>query len=283
MIIKINGKPLDYTLSNEKTLIEIIAGLEQWLSNSGHRMSELSVDGQDVNAAMVEEIFKKNIKTVKCIEVRTNSIAELTTACITNLKRDIDEYEKLDFDKKAKFFDNWKESSQAQFISEEMHELYLYFTDTFSGGKISIQTLRAITDEIQREVTEPAKELEKLEPILNEICEKLINLPLNIQTGKDLLAATTIEIFSSLTEKIIRIFSQLNNQGYLLQMDKAKKIAQDFSDYKNILMQLLEAYEKHDTIIIGDLAEYEAAPKLKELYFAILDNCRETAQTQGEK
>jgi len=283
MIIKINGKPLDYTLSNETTLIEIVAGLEQWLSNSGHRMSELSVDGQDVNASMVEEIFKKDIKTIKNIEVRTNSIAELTTACIINLKRDIDEYEKLNFDEKAKFFDNWKESSHAQFISEEMHELYLYFTDAFSIEKISTLTLRVITDEIQREVTEPVKELEKLEPILNEICEKLIDLPLNIQTGKDMLAATTIEIFSTLVEKIIRIFSQLNNQGYLLQMEKAKKIAQDFSGYKNILMQLLEAYEKHDTIIIGDLAEYEASPKLKELYFAILDNCRRTAQTQGGK
>jgi len=283
MIIKINGKPLDYTLSNEKTLIEIVAGLEQWLSNSGHRMSELSVDGKDVNASMVEEIFKKDIKTVKCIEVRTNTIAELTTACIINLKRDIDEYDKLNFDEKAKFFADWKESSQAQFISEEMHELYIYFTDAFSAGKISVQTLRAITDEIQREVTEPIKELEKLEPILNEICEKLINLPLNIQTGKDLLAATTIEIFSSLTEKIIRIFSQLNNQGYLAEIEKSKKIAQDFCDFRNILTQLLEAYEKHDTIIIGDLAEYEASPKLKEIYFAILDNCRGMAQTQGEK
>jgi len=283
MTIKINGKPLDYTLTNEKTLIEIVAGLEQWLSNSGHRMSEMSVDGQEVNASMVEEIFKKDIKTIKCIEVSTNSVAELTTACIMNLKRDIDEYEKLNFDEKAKFFENWKESGQAQYISEEMPELYSYFTDTFSGGNVSVTTLRSITEEVQREVNEPVKELEKLEPILNEICEKLVNLPLNIQTGKDLLAATTIELFSSITEKIIRIFYQLNIQGYLLQMEKAKKIAQDFINFKDILTNLLEAYEKHDTIIIGDLAEYEAAPKLKELYFAILDNCRETAQTQGEQ
>jgi len=283
MKININGKPLDYTLTNEKTLIEIIAGLEQWLSNSGHRMSELSVDGQEVNSSMVEEFFKKDINTVKCIEVRTNSIAELTTACIINLKRDIDEYEKLNFDEKAKFFDNWKESSPARYISEEMPELFSYFTDTFSKGSIPVETLRALIEEVQREVTEPIKELEKLEPILNEICEKLINLPLNIQTGKDLLAATTIELFSTITEKIIRIFYQLNIQGYLLQMEKAKQIAHDFIDFKNILTELLEAYEKHDTIIIGDLAEYEAAPKLKELYFAILKICHETAQMQGGK
>jgi len=164
-----------------------------------------------------------------------------------------------------------------------MPDLYSYFEGTFSNGDISVLTLRSITEEIQREVNEPVKELTKIEPILNEICDKLINLPLDIQTGKDLLAAQTIQVFSAITEKIIRIFYQLSIQDYLLQVEKAKKIAQDFKDFKNILTGLLEAYEKHDIIIIGDIAEYEASPKLKDLYFSILDNCRETVETQGKK
>jgi hypothetical protein len=283
MIIKINDKPLDFSLDNEKTLGEVFAGLEQWLSNSGHRLSEISVDGQVVSVSMVEEIFKKDIKAIKCLDIKTNVIAEFTVASLITLQEDIDEYEKLNFDEKPKFFDNWKQSAQAMFISEEMPDLYSYFENTFTNGDISILALRSIIEEIQREVSEPVKELVKIEPVLNEICDKLTNLPLDIQTGKDLLAAKTIEIFSAIAEKIIRIFYQLSTQGYLLQIEKAKKIAQDFNNFKNILIELLEAYEKHDIIIVGDLAEYEASPKLKELYFAILDNCRETAQKQGEK
>jgi len=283
MIIKINDKTLDFSLDNEKTLGEVFTSLEQWLSNSGHRLSEISIDGQVVSAGMVEDVFKKEVKLIKELDVRTNAVAELAATSLLTLLKDIDDYENLKFDEKAKFFDNWKNSAQALFIMDEMPDLYSYFKNTFLNGEIPVQTLRSVTEEIQREINEPVKELVKIEPILNEICGRLVNLPLDIQTGKDLLAAQTIQLFSAITEKIIRLFYQLSTQGYIIKIEEAKKIAEDFGDFKNILMELLESYEKHDIIIVGDVAEYEAAPKLKELYTNILSNCREEAKTQGDK
>jgi len=283
MIIKINDKTLDFSLDNEKTLGEVFTSLEQWLSNSGHRLSEISIDGQAVSAGMVEEVFKKDVKSIKELNVSTNAVAELAAASLQTLQKDIDEYENIKFDEKAKFFDNWKNSAQALFIMEEMPDLYSYFKNTFLSGEIPVQTLRSVTEEIQREVNEPVKELVKIEPILNEICDKLINLPLDIQTGKDLTAAQTIQLFAAITEKIIRLFYQLSTQGYIVQIEEAKKIAEGFGNFKNILTELLESYEKHDIIIVGDVAEYEAAPKLKELYLSILNNCREEAKAQGDK
>jgi len=283
MIIKINDKPLDFSLDNEKTLGEIFTSLEQWLSNSGHRLSEIHVDGQAVKVSMVEGLFQKDVKTIKNLDIYTNSTAELTAASLITLHLDINKYDNLNFEEKTKFLENWKESPQAKFIQNEMPDIYSYFENTFSNGDISVPVLRSITEEIQREVNDPLNELINIEPVLNEICGKLIDLPLYIQTGKDLLAAKTIEIFSAITEKIIRLFSQLSTQGFLLQIEEAKKIAQGFGDFKNILIQLLESYEKNDTIILGDLAEYEASPRLKELYYNILSNCRNTAKTQGDK
>jgi len=232
---------------------------------------------------MVEEVFKKEVKSIKELNISTNAVAELAAASLQTLQKDIDEYENLKFDEKAKFFENWKNTAQAQFILDEMPDLFSYFKNTFLNGEIPVQTLRSVTEEIQREVNEPVKEIVKIEPILNEICDKLINLPLDIQTGKDLSAAQTIQLFTAITEKIIRLFYQLSTQGYIVQIEEAKKIAQGFSDFKNILTELLDSYEKHDIIIIGDVAEYEAAPKLKEIYLSILNNCREEAETQGEK
>jgi len=283
MIIKINGKTLDFSLDNEKTLGEVFTSLEQWLSNSGHRLSEIFIDGQAVSAGMVEDVFKKDVKSIKELDISTNAVAELAATSLLTLQKDIDEYETLKFDEKAKFFENWKNSAQALFIMQEMPDLYSYFKNTFLNGEIPVQTLRSVTEEIQREVNEPVKELVKTEPILNEICDKLVNLPLDIQTGKDLTAAQTIQLFAAITEKIIRLFYQLSTQGYIIQIEAAKKIAEDFVNFKNILTELLESYEKHDIIIVGDVAEYEAAPKLKELYINILSNCREEAKTQDDK
>jgi hypothetical protein len=283
MIIKINDKPLDFSLDNESTLGEVFSALEEWLSNSGHRLSEIFIDGQAISAGMLEEVFKRDANSIKSLDIITNAIAELAAASLQTLLLDIIEYEKLNFDEKKKFFDNWKESAQAVFIMEEMPDLFSYFKSTFLNGEVDTATLRSVTEEIQREVNEPVKELVKIEPVLNEICAKLINLPLDIQTGKDLIAAQSLQLFTAITEKLIRLFYQLSTQGYIVQIEEAKKIAEDFGSFRDTLNQLLEAYEKHDIIIVGDVAEYEAAPKLKELYTSILRNCQEEAKTQDNK
>ena len=283
MIIKINDKPLEFSLEKESTLGEVFSALEEWLSSSGHRLSEISIDGQAISAGMLEEVFKRDANSIKSLDIITNAIAELAAASLQTLLLDIIEYEKLNFDEKEKFFADWKESAQAIFIMEEMPDLYSYFKSTFSSGEVDIATLRSVTEEIQREVNEPVKELIKIEPVLNEICAKLINLPLDIQTGKDLIAAQSLQLFTAITEKLIRLFYQLSTQGYLVQIEEAKKIAEDFGSFRDTLNQLLEAYEKHDIIIVGDVAEYEAAPKLKELYTSILRNCQEEAKTQDKK
>jgi len=283
MIIKINDKPLDFSLDNESTLGEVFSALEEWLSSSGHRLSEIFIDGETISAGMLEEVFKRDANSIKSLDIRTNAIAELAAASLQSLLLDIIEYEKIDFDEKKKYFDNWKESGQAIFIMEEMPDLYAYFKNTFLNGEVDIATLRSVTEEIQREVNEPLKELVKIEPVLNEICAKLINLPLDIQTGKDLIASQSIQLFTAITEKLIRLFYQLSTQGYIVNIEEAKKIAEDFGSFRDTLNQLLESYEKHDIIIVGDVAEYEAAPKLKELYTSILRNCQEEAKTQDNK
>jgi hypothetical protein len=284
MEIKINNKVLDVSLDNENTLGDVLAGLEQWLSGSGHRISELFIDGKFIDASMIEDIFAKEIKNIKTIEINTNVVAELTAASLINLLEDINEYEKLNFEEKSQFYVNWKDSVTAKYIHGEIADLYSYCVNTFYKGEMAVQTLRSITEEIQREVNEPVNEIKTLEPVLNEICERLINLPLDIQTGKDLAAANTIQIFSAITEKIFRIYRQLDTQGYLLPSDeKQKPLSSLITGFGNLLKELLEAYEKNDSVLVGDLTEYEASPKLKELYTSIIKNINYNAELQIKK
>jgi hypothetical protein len=73
----------------------------------------------------------------------------------------------------------------------------------------------------------------------------------------------------------------LEIQGYLPRGEKS--FSKVIGEFGNLVKELLEAYEKHDTILVGDLAEYEAVPKLKELYSVIMNNSRKSAQTQAAK
>jgi hypothetical protein len=43
------------------------------------------------------------------------------------------------------------------------------------------------------------------------------------------------------------------------------------AEFNTALKEMLAAYERHDTVLVGDLAEYEIAPRLLGLHTAVLD------------
>jgi len=278
MEIKINGHEADIALDNEKTIGDIIAGLDQWLAGSGHRLSGLSVDGHAADASRLDDFFSREIKTVKVLEIYTSSLAELAAESLLSLLADVQEYENLNFEDKNQFLENWKEKAQALFIKEQMPELYSIFVSSFTG-QINPRVVFSITEERLREVKEPLPEFSNLRPLLEETYSRLTDLALDIQTGKEGRAAQTIQIFSNVAEKILRILRQFDIQGYLSRNtndDKSFDIIID--EFGNLVKNLLEAYEKHDTVLVGDIAEYEASPKLKELYTAITKNIRQSQE-----
>ena len=286
MEIKINGQTADVTIDSERTVGEVMAGLEQWLANSGHRFSGLAIDGQTVDASSMEEAFSREIDAVKALDIHTTSIAELAAVCLLQLLDDIEEFENLGFEEKKSFHENWKERPEALFTAEQMPDLFSLCGNTFSGS-ISCEVLRSVTEERLREVKDPAAEFTCLRPLLDETCARLVDLPLDIQTGKDGRAAQTIQIFSGIAEKILRVILQLDIQGYMPETAKTetpeKTVSRLIGEFGTAVKELLEAYKKYDSVLVGDLAEYEMAPRLRELYDIIAENCREAAETQGIK
>lgn len=276
MEIRINGQTANITLDTEKTIGEIMAGVEQWLGNSGHRLSGLSVDGQAADTSMLDEIFSREIEKVKTLDIFTSSLAELSAESLIKLLADIEEYESLSFEEKNNFLQNWVKRAQAMFAQNHLTDLYNLLVNSFSGGDVNPRTAFSITEERLREVKNPLLELTNLKPLTEEVCARLTDLALDIQTGKDLHAVQTIQIFSGLAEKILRILKQLDLQGYLSQeTDDEKSFIKIISEFGDLVNDLLEAYEKKDTVLVGDLAEYEASPKLLELYSSIIKNCGE--------
>jgi hypothetical protein len=272
MEIRINGKKADITLENEKTIGDIMASLENWLASSGHRLSGISIDGKNKNDQPLVEIFSIKIDSVKTLDLSTTSLADLYAATLLNLLEDIKEFESLKPDEKNNYFDSWKQRAQALFISEQMPDLFNFFVNLFMYGALGAESVYAITEERLREVREPHPEFSNLKPLLDETCDRLLDLPLDVQTGKDARAAQTIQIFSGVSEKVLRILRQFDIQGFLPRDNDESQIVSMIENFGNIVKELLEAYERNDTVLVGDLAEYEAAPRLKELYELIESN-----------
>ncbi|MDR2964844.1 MAG: hypothetical protein LBU88_03615 [Treponema sp.] len=267
MEIKVNGKAIDYTLENEKTISEIIVSLEQWITGSGHRMSGLSIDGKTAGSSSLEDFLSRDIDSVNTLEIITSSNADLAAESLVKILDNINEFQTLKHEDKNSFLENWKQSPQANFTAESMPDLYSVLTGSFSGSGLNLNSAFSITEERLREIKDPKAELENLKPLFDETCTRLADLSLDVQTGKDARAAQTIQLFSGITEKMLRLSSQLDIQGYLTEAkDTVNQIINELGD---IIKELLNAYERHDTVLVGDLAEYEACGKLQELYTAI--------------
>ena len=272
MEVLINGKTLDITLENEKNIGQVIAGLEQWLSGCGHILTKLSIDGSDVPASQVEEAFNKDIDSVTSLDIQTDVKSNLTSSALFTLLEDIKEYENLDYEKKNSFFENWKNKPHVTYTSGQIPDLYSSCVKAFSRGEIAPENLYSITKERLNEVNNPLDEFKKIEPLLNEVCGSLVDLPLDIQTGKDFKAAQTIQFFAAVTEKILRIYDELNYQGCIAINNE--QLTTSITQFNNLLRELMEAYERNDLVLVGDIAEYEASVKIKELYNIILEHSR---------
>jgi hypothetical protein len=271
MEILINGQKADIILEREKTVGEVLAGLEQWLADTGHRLSGLVIDGETVGAGRLDVCFDRDLGAVKTLNLITSSMAELIAESLLRLYGDSLEYEGLAFEEKQRFFAEWNESPQARLLAEQIPEHFALCAKTFSGGEFSPRLLCAITEERLREFRDPPGELARLEPLVNEVCGRLEELPLDIQTGKDSRAVETVRIFSGVAEKVFRLFKVLGTGGFApeeITLDEMP-VSDYITEFSAAVKELLAAYEQRDAVLVGDLAEYEMAPRLRRLYAAI--------------
>jgi len=80
-----------------------------------------------------------------------------------------------------------------------------------------------------------------------------------------------VNVFSGIAEKVFRIYRTLGIEGFpVSEITVDNTPVNDYiTEFGKALDELLDAYEKRDTVLIGDLAEYEMAPRLRGLYSAV--------------
>jgi hypothetical protein len=273
MKITINGVDAGIQLETEKNVGEVLYGLDSWLNGTGYRMSGLSINGETTDVDSMESCFDRSIDSVETMDISARALLELFAESLILTIQDAGLYEASDFEGKGRFAEMWKQSPQAILLAEQSPDLFDWAIKTFSGEGSNIPAFRLLAEERLRELHNPAGELEKAGPLVGEVCARLEELPLDIQTGKDARAAETVRIFSAVAEKIFRIFNVLKIAGFQV----GEIIVDDIpitvfiAEFSTALRELLAAYEQHDTVLVGDLAEYEMAPRLRSLHTAVLN------------
>lgn len=99
----------------------------------------------------------------------------------------------------------------------------------------------------------------------------LQEVPVLLQTGKDLQVLEYIHRFSSDLQNLYQLLPLLSIAG--IRSETAGSGSTDLEAYPSelapILGQLLAALEAKDTVLVGDLSEYELAPRIEKLGAAL--------------
>lgn len=302
MIITLNSEPFDVTIENEKTLNELFTGLSDWLNESGYEITGLVNDGKelelnegnewqgilldtigklDIKAISVSQRYVSDLQTLyQYVTLLENAISAgnntLTTdllselAYITNTidsfltRKDLDTYGAVALQKHINNFQNKN-------MDEPAHKDNLIAI---------LQSLSIILQERIKEVTTPLSEIQYTAEKLESLIPSISDVSVMLQTGEDKKAMDSVLRFIELSEKLIRIFPVLKESGYT-DIRKESINSESFNDFykdlNGILAELVEAFNINDSILIGDLMEYEIVPRVSRLleYLNLIEKLEE--------
>ncbi|WP_028975335.1 hypothetical protein [Spirochaeta cellobiosiphila] len=291
MEILLNKQPMDIQLEGENVLGDIISELEIWLAKENYVIQTLKQDNENIDLSDnsswkdtdIKGITKLEVEAVMAEEARYNNL-ETIAIYLTNLKEAMLQGNKelasdllTDFEGVTYSFNSMMDSSfvKSAPLNVLISEIHNWETNTSkenlppSQGLVQALEICVSMVVIQiKEISNPIEECDKAFTVLEGMLPGLRDLSLMLQTGKDKEALNLVITLTEVLNKIMRLFGKyctLKNKN-LEDLSIQELPAQEFfTALNNIFNELGEAFESNDSILIGDLSEYEIVPKLESL------------------
>jgi len=311
----VNNEKIDFTLENERTLGEVVAAVEAWLNKSNLIVASINLDLRDsakqerdlteepeeswsgtsidgierllITARLVTEIQFSNIQTVlSYLDLLKSAVEKRDQSNIEDLLQGReDTFKSLNLIYASSLNpSSFQEINDLRSLLEGAGaETILAWPDGVRERSLDIiEVLEGMLSERLNEMTNPfpvlASSIRELELTSNEIK----GVSVLLQTGQEQKAMAAIIEFADLSQRLLRVLSSLEESSHISL--KELKIGEErarsfFADFNGILRELLGAFDTKDTVLIGDLLEYEVAPRI-ELFLSFL---REVQNNQSKK
>jgi hypothetical protein len=290
MQILINDEKIDFTLENEKTMGEILASLDAWLEKSDLVMTSVAVDGSALSPDTFDAVrslpfgetteFRLEVERLsrlrlKSLESCALFLRLLSEAFLEGKPDKLDEarglYPKL-VDELAGFL-NPEEISFLEYFSKALHPSAFPFEERMKNETLQrIESVSLLISERITEIIAPKEELLRSARLFDTEKEGLKDISVRFQTGNDGDAMKSVLLFSELFLKVIRTLPYLKNG----EKDPGERIfeggdaRQFYEGINGILRELNEAFERKDTVLIGDLTEYELVPRMEKFFAGLV-------------
>ena len=279
-----NGEPVSFSLEKENSLAEIYTALSGWAGGQGASLAGFEVDGAAMDLSRSGDWGARPLDGVKkiCIQAVATQKAEGL-----GIIRDY-------FELFGKALESGNDETLRELLAEYPYirrGLEVYIRDLFVPGEVSgaeelvlalrekssfsaeekkalssyVQAAGRIASDRLSEVFDPGKQAAATARLLIAAKPTLENVPVLLQSGKDGEAMQNILSYTELALKAIRLLAGRNS---------SEKSSGDFCrEFNGILCELASAFEVRDSVLVGDLFEYEIAPRTDRLVELLDGGC----------
>ena len=287
MEIRVNDQPLAFSLENERTLGEVVRGLEQWLAGSELVLCEARWAGRDLLALPAEEWSAAKPEQVQRLELTVRHTSELRMDNLRTLQEFLRAARAFAAEPEAQaaaelqrgyplFLDSLRRHFSEAEIGSELpglaalaagttpEELCLLPSEARALIKNSASALEERIALRLAEVDDPRAALARLSAELEATAAGISEVSVLLATGRDRQAMEAVVRFSELSQRLLRHLSCRGAPAV-----GGREPREFFNDLNRVLQELLTAFQARDTVLIGDLLEYEVAPRLRQVQAAL--------------
>jgi hypothetical protein len=282
--IRINDQPLAFRLEEERTLGEVLSGLERWLAGAELVLCEARWEGRDLLASPAEEWSAAPPEQVQRLELTVRHASELR---LENL-RTLQEYLQA-----VRAFAAAREPQAGEAAELErgypffLESLRRHFSEAETGGELpglaalggsrpealcrlgpedrarlgeaATALAQRIAQRLQQ-ADDPRAALSGLAAELEAAASGISEVSVLLATGRDRQAMEAVVRFSELCQRLLGLLGRLGVPAVGGQEPRGF-----FEALNRVLRELVSAFQARDTVLIGDLLEYEVAPRLRQL------------------
>ncbi len=285
MVIKVNGEPINFTLEKESSLREVVGGVREWAGGAGFVVTSILMGGRDLLSVSegswastpISSVSELDFRVLTSADVRLEhwaavrvwmaalerelrspgaSLPELASNIPVTLlgirKNPFLPQGSADMERLTGILGGQDAASISGWPPEKRED----------AAAILSRVGLALESRI-KEAANPREALTGQLPRLRELASTVADVPLLLQTGKDRQAMEMVSAFTELFQKLLDIVPFLPKDG---ERDRV------FEELNPILHQILSAFDARDFVLIGDLFEYEVAPRLGRLT-PLLEKC----------
>ena len=287
----VNGAPLALDDTEGKSLGQLLADAENRIDKEGSVIVALKVDGEEVDAENYARFAEQIASSVGSVDIRAEDAAAIKVRAIGTIL-ELLAIAKRSSEDGAEAISDWpglrassrdiRDAFASLFTAEELSFAQLFADilgragdepDKASRVEISAQAdaLASVFRERLAELTSPISEMRTAAALFDERSSDLSELPVLLQTGKEGQAMKAVLYFIEVFNKVIRIIQGLRRSG----IDAASisvegsSIPDFYGAFNDVLREMTDAIEHNDTVLIGDLAEYEILPRMRSFFAAM--------------